>query len=198
MSVWNECCFFLWNSRKHTHKKTKQKTPPWYFYITKRTLSWNYLPKSSFQLKISPWILKSACLGTHSPALSITVFTSALAVTLRIGMQTELWFSSPGDYIAGKKCFLHQVTEKERPNSSTYFVKTQRLTAKEYGRLTWSGRGSRTARHRPARKHKSRVTASPVPGHSLQSLFPWAKICVQVSFVTPVCFLYLPFQLLIR
>lgn len=173
-SVWNECYFFLWNSRKHTHKKPKQKTPPGYFYVIKRTLSWNYLPKSSFQLKISPWLLKSACLGTHSQHWVLLFYLcfsndledwntgrNVIFLTRRLGRGEEM-FPPSGD-------------RKRKPKQQHLLYKDQRLTAKEYGRLTWSGRDSRTARHRPARKHKSRVTASPEPGHSLQNLFLWAK-----------------------
>lgn len=174
-SEMNAVSFFETLGSTHTHKKTKQKTPPGYFYIIKRTLSWNYLPKSSFQLKISPWILKSACLGTHSQHWVLLFY-------LCFSNDLEDW--NPGRNVIfltrrlgrGEEMFPPSGDRKRKPKQQHLLYKDQRLTAKEYGRLTWSGRGSRTARHRPARKHKSRVTASPVPGHSLQSLFPWANL----------------------
>lgn len=177
-SEMNAVSFFETLGRTHI-KRHKTKTPTGYFYIIKRTLSWNYLPKSLFQLKNSPWILKSVSLETHSPAPRITIFTSALAMTLRIGARAEMWFSSPGEYAVGKNCFLlldPSGDRKRKPKQQHLLWKDQRLTAKGYGRLTWSGRGSRTARHRPARKHRSHVTANPVPGHSLESLLPWANL----------------------
>lgn len=104
----NAVSFFETLGRTHIkrHKTNKQaKNSPGYFYIIKRTLSWNYLPKSLFQLKISPRILKSVSLGTHPPTLRVTIFTSALAMTLRIGPRAEMWFSSPGEYAPGEELF---------------------------------------------------------------------------------------------
>lgn len=159
-----------------THIKSQNKKPHQDIFTLLREHCHDIIsPKVRFNLRFHHEYWKAPVLG-HTHQHWVLLFYLCFSNDL------EDW--NPGRNVIfltrrlgrGEEMFPPSGDRKGKPKQQHLLYKDQRLTAKEYGRLTWSGRGSRTARHRPARKHKSRVTASPVPGHSLQSLFPWANL----------------------
>lgn len=186
-----------------THIKSQNKKPHQDIFTLLREhcheiifmkLSW-----SSFQLKISPWILKSACLGTHSPALSVTCFylcfsndledwnagRNVIFLTRRLGRGEEM-FPPSGD-------------RERKPKQQHLLYKTRdwqlRNTADSHDLEEVRGPPDTVLpenTNHESLQAQCHVTAS-------KACFLEQNLCsFQVSFVTPVCFSCLPFQLLIR
>lgn len=132
-----------------------------------------------------------------SPALCISIFTSVnfSKNMVRFRTRAERRFPLPWEYATWKNCFflLNSLCDiKKKPKQQHFLCKDQRLTVTEHSRLTWSGCGSRTAQHRPARKHRSHVTANSVLAHNIKS---WTLIssrnpaCLSVHFYDSSTFL---------